>query len=90
MGYVHYYLSTAYQLLCSAMKGDPAGILPAVESDIQQSQVRIAVMWLVVVGESGLLFRQSELKSSSESSEWCWSVDGVFSLVSLAVMVSIS
>jgi len=74
MGYVHYYLSTAYHLLCGAMKGDPAGILPAVESDIQQSQVRL---WLVVVGESGLSFRQSEPKSSSESSEWCWSVDGV-------------
>jgi len=44
MGYVHYYLSTAYQLLCGAMKRDPAGTLPAVESVIQQSQVRGAVM----------------------------------------------
>ena len=43
MGYVHYYLSTAYELLCGAMKQDPAGTL-AVESVIQQSRVRRAVM----------------------------------------------
>ena len=49
MGYVHYYLSTAYQLLCGAMKRDPAGVHPAVESVTQQSQVRRAVM---VAGES--------------------------------------
>ena len=49
MGYVHYYLSTAYELLYGAMKRDPAGTLP-VESVIQQPQVRRAVM-VVVVGE---------------------------------------
>ena len=43
MEYVHYYLSTAYELLRGAMKRDPAGTLP-VESVIKQSQVRRAVM----------------------------------------------
>ena len=41
MEYVHYYLSTAYELLRGAMKGDPADALP-VESVIQQPQVRRA------------------------------------------------
>ena len=44
MGYVHYYLSTAYQLLCGAMKRDPAAVHPVVENVIQQSQVRKAAM----------------------------------------------
>ena len=43
MGYVDYYLGTAYELLCGAMKRDPVGSLP-VESVTQQSQVRRAVM----------------------------------------------
>ena len=51
MGYVHYYLRTAYQLLFGAMMQDPAGT-PPLESIIQQSQVRRTV----VIGCCGVGF----------------------------------
>ena len=50
MGYVHFYLSTAYQVLYDAAKQDSAAVkqdsagVPPVESANQQTQARKAVM----------------------------------------------
>ena len=43
MGYVHYYLRTAYQLLFGAMVQDPVNSTP-LESNIQHSQVRMEIV----------------------------------------------
>ena len=45
MGYVHYYLRTAYQLLFGAMVQDPVNSTP-LESNIQHSQVRMEIVQL--------------------------------------------